>query len=140
MPLIDMAQILLAAIFQGCPPSSRNQSSAGGLALRSCFIQAANCSANIPNQTRRASKRLLLVCIPRVQTARKRKSLSIDHTNPSYSDRAETIVSSLLLPSLNSAMSRLPFSSLSIILNIFLTLFSGVSSSSGSLTMEPTIL
>jgi hypothetical protein len=48
------------------------------------------------------------------------------------------MVSSRLLPSLNSSMSRLPFSSLSIILKIFLTRFSGVSSSSGSLTIEPT--
>ena len=59
-------------------------------------------------------------------------------TKPSYSESADTMVSSRLLPSLNSAISRLPFSSLSIIRKIFLTRFSGVSSSSGSLTMDPT--
>lgn len=59
-------------------------------------------------------------------------------TSPSYSDSADTMVSSRLLPSLNSAISNEPFSSLSIILKIFFTLFSGVSSSAGSLTMEPT--
>lgn len=62
------------------------------------------------------------------------------YTSPSYNDSADTMVSSLLDPSLNSAMSRLPFSSLSIIRKIFLTRFSGVSSSEGSLTMLPTIL
>jgi len=41
---------------------------------------------------------------------------------------------------LNSAISSEPFSSLSIILNIFFTRFSGVSSSSGSFTILPTIL
>jgi hypothetical protein len=60
-------------------------------------------------------------------------------TKPSYSDSADTIVSSRLLPSLNSAISRLPFSSLSIMRKIFLTRFSGVSSSSGSWTMDPTL-
>src|ERR1700760_1993586 len=60
------------------------------------------------------------------------------HTSPSYNERADTIVSSRFEPSLNSAMSRLPFSSLSIIRKIFCTRFSGVSSSSGSLTMLPT--
>jgi hypothetical protein len=82
----------------------------------------------------------------------------VSYTSPSYSDKADTIVSSRLLPSyaqivsmhlastmkyyltLNSAISRLPFSSLSIILKIFFTLFSGVSSSSGNLTILPTIL
>src|SRR5947209_4718455 len=59
------------------------------------------------------------------------------HTSPSYKDNADTIVSSRLLPSLNSAISRLPFSSLSIMRKIFRTRFSGVSSSSGSLTMDP---
>lgn len=61
-----------------------------------------------------------------------------DHTRPSYKESAETMVSSRLLPSLNSAMSNDPFSSLSIIRNILRTRFSGVSSSSGSLTMDPT--
>jgi len=60
------------------------------------------------------------------------------HTRPSYNERADTIVSSRSLPSLNSAMSSEPFSSLSIILNILRTRFSGVSSSTGSLTIEPT--
>jgi len=63
-----------------------------------------------------------------------------DYTRPSYKLSADTMVSSLLLPSLNSAISKLPFSSLSIIRKIFLTRFSGVSSSGGSLTIEPTIL
>lgn len=70
---------------------------------------------------------------------RKRKDAAVKlHTSPSYSDRADTIVSSRLEPSLNSAMSRLPFSSLSIMRKILRTRFSGVSSSSGSLTIEPT--
>ena len=60
------------------------------------------------------------------------------HTSPSYKLNALTIVSSRLLPSLNSSMSKLPFSSLSIMRKILRTLFSGVSSSSGSLTIEPT--
>ena len=62
----------------------------------------------------------------------------IIQTRPSYSDNAETMVSSFFDPSLNSAMSRLPFSSLSIMRKILRTRFSGVSSSSGSLTMLPT--
>jgi len=62
------------------------------------------------------------------------------HTKPSYRESADTMVSSRLLPSLNSAISSEPFSSLSIILKILRTRFSGVSSSAGSLTMEPTIL
>lgn len=66
------------------------------------------------------------------------ESINTAHTKPSYSDSAETIVSSRLLPSLNSAISSDPFSSLSIILNILRTRFSGVSSSAGSLTIEPT--
>lgn len=73
-------------------------------------------------------------------TEETRATLKTIYTSPSYKDSAETIVSSRLLPSLNSSMSRLPFSSLSIMRKIFLTRFSGVSSSSGSLTMEPTIL
>lgn len=63
-----------------------------------------------------------------------------DYTRPSYKLSADTMVSSLLLPSLNSAISKLPFSSLSIIRKIFLTRFSGVSSSGGSLTIEPTLI
>lgn len=55
------------------------------------------------------------------------QAVSFSQTRPSYSESADTIVSSLLLPSRNSSLSRYEFWSLSIMAKILVTRFSGVS-------------
>jgi len=64
----------------------------------------------------------------------------ISYTRPSYKDKACTIVGSCLLPSTNSSYVSLASLSRSMLLKILSTRFSGVSSSIGSLTIDPVIL
>jgi len=68
------------------------------------------------------------------------RHMSMCYTRPSYKDKACTIVGSCLLPSTNSSNVSLASLSRSMLLKILSTLFSGVSSSSGSLTIVPVIL